>query len=75
VRIRAHGDFAGAPAGNFKVVVHKRAMRDSGRLDTDGNPYLEGYSVINETYSSPSTTPLSLNIPERAVNETFTVER
>jgi len=73
VRIRAHGDFPGAPAGNYKVVISKAEASYTGQYDEDGSPIVTYRYLIHTDFSSPSRTPLSLNIPERAVNETFTV--
>lgn len=74
-KIRAGGDFSGAPTGKFKVVISKRAIRDTGKIDADGSSISEGYSVINEKYSNVGTSPLSVEIANKAVKETFKVEK
>jgi len=71
--IFTHGDFAGAPAGTFRVVVRKTDVRPTGATDAEGYPVVEIHSMIAAEFSSPSRTPLSLEVGNSPVRETFTV--
>ena len=73
--IRTRGDFAGAPAGKYKVTIQKTDYVETGEKDQYGDPVTEERSLINGKYGNASETPLSLEITGKAVKETFTVEK
>ena len=75
VTIYTHGDFPGAPAGTYKVTISKVLGHETGRLDSEGGEILEMEYLVPRRYADSSITPLSLEITNRAVNETFKIER
>jgi hypothetical protein len=74
VKFYTNGDFAGAPAGKFKVLIRKTEVFESGR-SADGYPFNDVRPLLNEKYDNLDSTPFSLEIPDKAVQETFTVEK
>jgi len=73
--IHAHGNFPGAPAGTYKVLVKKIEGVETGKLDESGAPLLDTRFLVAEKFSLVGKTPLTLEIKDKAVNETFKVER
>jgi hypothetical protein len=72
--ISTNGDFVGAPAGKYKVVIRKVELIPTGEIDNDvGEPIMETYVLIAEEFSNPGKTPLSLEVGSSAVTETFQV--
>jgi len=69
--INTNADFAGAPAGRYRVVVQKTELRPTGATDADGNPIMEIHSLIAAEFSDPGRTPLSLEVGNSSVRETF----
>ena len=74
-RIFTRSDFAGAPAGSYKILIRQQETFNTGALDEDGQPIIELRSLLNERYGNASTTPLTLEVPSQAVRESFTIER
>ena len=74
VTITTHGDFAGAPAGKYRVTVRKDEIVDTGAVDEFG-PVVGALPLIEDEFSNPSRTPLELEVGSRPVRETFRVRR
>ena len=74
VTITTHGDFAGAPAGRYKVTVRKVEMVETGEVDEFG-PVMGALPLIEEEFSNPSQTPLELEIGSSSVREEFRVRK
>ena len=75
VTIRTNGDFAGAPAGKYKVVVRKSEVVPTGKNDEYGDPITGSRSLVAEKFSNSGKTPLSLEVGSSSVRETFKVEK
>jgi len=77
VTIYTHADFAGAPAGKYKVVIRKTEAVPvaSGEKDEYGQPIVEVHSLIAEEFSNAGKTTLSLEIGSSPARETFTVTK
>jgi len=75
VTIYTHADFAGAPAGKYKVVVRKTELipDPTGKKDVYGEPIMETHSHIAAKFSSSILTPLSLEIGTSPTRETLEV--
>jgi len=75
VTIRTNGDFAGAPAGKYKVVVRKTEVAPTGKNDEYGDPITGSRSLVAEEFSNSGKTPLSLEVGSSPVKETFKVKK
>ena len=75
VKIHTNADFSGAPAGKYRVLVQKVEYVDTNARDEYGDTITDVRYLVNEKYSAAATTPLSLEITDKAVRETFTVEK
>ena len=75
VMIHTNGDFTGAPAGKYKVVVQKSEVVPTGKNDEYGDPITGSRSLVAEKFSNAGKTPLSLEVGSSAVKETFKVEK
>ena len=73
--IYTNGDFAGAPAGKYKVVVRKTEVVPTGKNDEYGDPITGSRSLVAEEFSNSGKTPLSLEVGSSPVKETFTVKK
>ena len=73
--IRTHGDFSGAPAGTFRILLRKAESVATGEVDHEGEPIYEARHLVGAVYGDPRNTPLSVTVENRAVAETFTIER
>jgi hypothetical protein len=76
--IRTHGSFNGAPAGKYKVVLTKLEEEGQGwdNPDSPTPKWVEDikiYSLIDEKYTKPETTPFELVIESKSVAETFEI--
>lgn len=75
-KISTNGEFPGAPAGKYKVVIRKVELIPTGKVDKEvGEPIVETLSLIDEEFSSASKTPLSLEVGSGSVKETFKVKK
>ena len=75
VTIHTNGDFAGAPAGKYKVVVRKSEVVSTGKNDVYGDPITGTRSMVAEEFSNSGKTPLSLEVGSGSVKETFKVKK
>ncbi|MDR1493169.1 MAG: hypothetical protein LBT05_10660 [Planctomycetaceae bacterium] len=75
VNIRTNGDFAGAPAGKYKVVVRKTEAITTGEKDVYGDPITGSRALVAEEFSNSQKTPLSLEIGSSSVKETLKVKK
>lgn len=75
VTIRTNGDFAGAPAGKYKVVVRKSEVAPTGEKDEYGDPITASRSMVAEEFSNSGKTPLSLEVGTTSVKKTFDVKK
>jgi len=73
--ITTNGDFAGAPAGKYKVVVRKVELIPTAEKDEYGEPVMETRSLIAEEFTNAGRTPHSLEVGSSPVRETFTVAK
>ena len=75
---RTYG-FAGVPAGQYVVTVSKNGLEGAQEKFTEeeGIPYMAGgknYSYVDEQYwRDRSNTPLSIEVTDKGVTETFDV--
>jgi len=74
-RIYTSGDFPGASAGKYKVLVRKQESVATGGTDEYGEPNTELRQLLKAQYNTPAGTPFSLEISDKAVQETFKVEK
>ena len=73
VAIATNTDWAGAPAGSYKVVVSKVELVETGRVDVYGDPITGSASVISAEFTTAARTTLTLEIGNSAVRETLKV--
>ena len=73
--IHTNGDFAGAPAGKYKVVVRKSEVVPTGKNDEYGDPITGSRSLVAEEFSNSGKTPLSLEVGSSPVKMTLQVEK
>jgi len=73
--ITTNGDFAGAPAGKYKVVVRKVELTPTAEKDEYGEPVTETRSLIAEEFTNAGKTPHSLEVGSSPVRETFVVAK
>jgi len=74
-KIYTSADFAGAPAGKYKILVRKEESVPTDKKDEYGDPITNIRSLVSEQYANPASTPLTLEIADKAVKETFKVEK
>jgi hypothetical protein len=74
--ITTNGDFTGAPAGKYKVVVRKSELVQVNEIDAFGAEVTEKLqSLIAEEFTNPGKTPHSLEVGRSPVKETFKVAK
>ena len=74
--ISTNGEFVGAPAGKYKVVVRKVELVPTGKTDTEvGEPIMETRPLIAEEFTNSGKTPLSLEVGSSSVRETLKVKK
>ena len=66
--IKTHGDFPGAPAGNYKVTVLKREIEKSG-----GEGNFTEYYLVESLYEAAETTPLQVEVGSETKEAEFDV--
>jgi hypothetical protein len=71
-KIRTAGQYAGAPAGTYKVLISKIESEDEPENPPQNYVHPVTY-IIDQTYSDVDTTPYTLTITNKAVNEKFEV--
>ncbi|MBQ2789787.1 MAG: hypothetical protein IJE97_09125 [Thermoguttaceae bacterium] len=64
VEVLTHGQFKGAPSGRYAVVVTKETTEQDGETS-------KVYSLIASEFTLQTTTPLTLEVGDDAVEETF----
>ena len=75
VTIHTNADFAGAPAGKYKVVVRKVELVPTDKKDEYGEPIMESFNLIAEEFTNAGKTPHSLEVGSNPVHETFKVTK
>ena len=63
-KIKTHGQFDGAPSGNFQVVVTKEDSENDGKT-------VKTYSLVENQYTMQTTTTLTLEVGDSPVDATF----
>lgn len=66
-KIFTHGDFAGAPLGQYKVTITKNVIENAPTPEQLNNPNFAGpmgeaYDYVDLQYKTKASTPLSLEI-------------
>ena len=64
VEVLTHGQFKGALSGRYAVVVTKEETEQSGET-------AKVYSLVAPEFTTPTSTPLTLEVGDAAVEETF----
>lgn len=64
VEVLTHGQFKGAPSGRYAVVVTKETTEQEGETS-------KVYSLVASEFTLQTTTPLTLEVGDAAVEETF----
>ena len=74
--ITTNGNFIGAPAGKYKVVVRKTELITVNEKDEWGEPVTERtLSLLADEFSNSGRTPLSLEVGSSSVRETLQVKK
>jgi len=73
--ISTNGDFVGAPAGKYKVVVRKVELLPTDEKDEYGEPVMKTLPLIAEEFTNAAKTPHTLEIGNSPVAETFKVTK
>ena len=66
-KIFTHGDFAGAPLGQYKVTISKNVIENAPSAEQLSNPNFSGpmgeaYDYVDLQYKTKDSTPLSIEI-------------
>lgn len=69
-QLRTHGQFPGAPAGTFKVVLRKSENENTG---PEGRETVKIFSLVEKQYRDESTTPLEISVGNKGVAQTFDI--
>ncbi|MCL2117733.1 MAG: hypothetical protein FWH27_04805 [Planctomycetaceae bacterium] len=77
-KVYTHGDFAGAPAGQYKVLITKTVIEDAPTQEQLNNPNYAGpmgtdYDYIDLQYKSLKSTPLTIEITSGKNTKDFDV--
>ena len=73
VTIRTVGEFSGAPAGTYRVSVSKLGYTATGRFFDSGEEMYDAFQILDPIFTNTETTPLTIEIKDRAVRETLRV--
>jgi hypothetical protein len=74
-KISTNGEFVGAPAGKYKVVIRKVELVPTDKNDEYGEPIMDTYNLIAEEFTNAGKTPHSLEVGTSSVSQTFTVTK
>jgi hypothetical protein len=74
-KISTNGEFVGAPAGKYKVVIRKVELVPTDKNDEYGEPIMDTYNLIAEEFTNAGKTPHSLEVGTSAVSQTFEVTK
>ena len=74
-KIYTNSEFAGVPAGKYKVAVRKVEVIPTNKKDEYDEPITDTRSLIAEKFTNPGQTPLILEVGGSPVNETYKVEK
>ncbi|MDR0870452.1 MAG: hypothetical protein LBN39_06625 [Planctomycetaceae bacterium] len=79
-KVMTHGQFSGAPEGDYAVVISKevteQAKSGQKQLDDLGNEIdtggmISSYSLVEKEYTAADTTPLKITVGKTAVQQEF----
>jgi len=77
-KIYTHGDFSGAPVGQYKVIITKTIIENAPSQEQLNNPNFAGpmgtdYDCVDLQYKSQKSTPLSMEITSGKNSKEFDV--